>query len=192
MTPPILHISTHHNDRSVGLAVRSRRNMPVLTMVLWIIITFPRAASTYCCLEDWWPAPSGRPTLTTQSTPRRCRTDASSQPSISTINLAPTTTLLFIIKLPSLLQAHRYLMPPPPPRLSTSPPPKAPFYRHFPSLPVTTRLQRHAPTNLPPSSSSHPPLSTMNLLLTTAVLPLVLVETVQVEVSHGVVAASYQ
>jgi hypothetical protein len=32
----------------------------------------------------------------------------------------------------------------------------------------------------------------MNLLLTTAVLPLVLVETVQVEVSHGVVAASYQ
>ena len=142
MTPTILYISTHHNDRSVGLAVRSRRNMPVLTMVLWIIITFLRAASTYCCLEDWWPAPSGRPTLTTQSTPRRCRTDASSQPSISTINLAPTTTLLFIINLPFTSAPLPYASSSTSPlHLSTS------QGAVLPSLPVTSRYH--------PSTTTH-------------------------------------
>ena len=42
--------------------------------------------------------------------------------------------------------------------------------------------------------SLYPPLSTVNLLVTTAILPLVLIETVQAEaeVSHGAVASSYQ
>ena len=66
------------------------------------------------------------------------------------------------------------------------------YKAYSPTQSHTPSRERTIPSICPSPFSSHPPLSTTNLLVTTVVLPLVLAETVQAEVSHGVVAANVE
>ena len=136
MTLTTYYISTHHHDRSVGLALRSRRNMSVPTTVVCLINMFLSALSTVC-LEDGWLSPSGRPTVATHSTRDTSLSGAPSRPS-----RAATTS--FTTNLSSHPLARRHLLPPPPP------------LRRQRRRSTVMLLQRQTRTNSPPSS---PPLT---------------------------------